>query len=69
MNINKFERLQPDRKVSYLKKDAVLIQSVIRGEFLISLFWTRDLIFEVFYLRNDSSIFEIKSYNRKQYVA
>lgn len=69
MDINRFNELEPESKVNFLKQYAVLVQSIIRGEFIISLFWTSDLIFEVFYLRNDTSIFEIKSYDRRQYAA
>ncbi len=69
MDISNFDKLSSSKKVSYIKKHAVLVQRIIRSEFIISLYWTRDLIFEVFYSRNDFSIFKIKTYDRRQYAA
>ncbi len=69
MNISNFNKLSPNRKVSYIKKHAVLVQRIIRSEFVISLYWSRELIFEVFYFRKDFSIFEVKSYDRRKYAA
>ncbi len=69
MNISSFNKLSPNRKVNFIKRHAVLVQRIIRSEFVISLYWTRDLIFEVLYLRNDFSIFEIRTYDRRQYAA
>ncbi len=69
MTIDGFEGLDMNGKVKYLRKNAVLIHSLIRGNMIISLFWTKDLIFEVFKTKNNREIYDIKSYNRFEYAA
>jgi hypothetical protein len=64
-----FNQLDRNTQIAYLRRKGKLIDTVIRGNFLISLYWTKELIFEVFLFRDNLDVFEIKIYDRKQYPA
>jgi hypothetical protein len=69
MTVKEFEGLSFNEKVNFLKKNATLVHSLIRGEMLISLYWSNELIFEVFHVKDTASIYEIKGFDRFKYAA
>lgn len=69
MTIDGFEGMSMDGKIKHLQGNAILIHSLIRGNLIISLFWSKDLIFEVFKTKNNGKIYDIKTYNRFEYAA
>lgn len=69
MTAFRFNQLNQQTQLAHLKRQGKLVDTLIRGNFLISLYWTKELIFEVFILKDTLSIFEIKSYDRNQYAA
>lgn len=69
MTTFRFNQLDRQTQLAYLKREGKLVDSVIRGNFLISLYWTKELIFEVFIRRNTSEVTEIKIYDRNKYAA
>ena len=54
--------------MEYLKKSAVLIHKIIKGNLVVSLFWSKDFIFEVLSPENKSQKLEIKCYDRFKYI-
>lgn len=63
-----FRHLGPDLQLAFLRRKGLHLQSLIRGNFIISLFWSENLIFEVFILRNNGKVFEIKCFDRHEYI-
>jgi hypothetical protein len=63
-----FQHLSIDQQLEFLRRKGLHLQSLIRGNFIISLYWSENLIFEVFILRNNGKVFEIKCYERHEYL-
>jgi hypothetical protein len=57
-----------DHKLDYLRKYGRHLQSIVRGNFIISLYWSDGLVFEVFILRNNNEVFEIKCFDQNEYA-
>ena len=68
MTTNGFTELAPNHQMDYLKKSATLIHRIIKGNLIVSLYWSKELIFEVFSPKNDLNEFEIRCYDRFKYI-
>ena len=68
MTASKFAELTPRRQMNYLRKTAILIHRIVKGNLIVSLYWSKDFIFEVFSPKNDLKFYEIKCYDRYKYV-
>jgi len=54
--------------MEYLKKTAILIHKIVKGNLIVSLYWSKDYIFEVLIPKNKMQKVEIKCYDRFKYV-
>ena len=63
-----FSELTPKNQMDYLNKTSTLIHRIMKGNVIVSLYWSKDFIFEVFSPRNNIKSFEIKCYDRFKYV-
>lgn len=68
MTTNAFIRLSTKNQMEYLKKTSTLIHRIVKGNLIVSLYWSRDFIFEVFSPKNNLHNIEIKCYDRFKYV-
>ncbi len=68
MTISKFAELTPKNQLDYLNKTAILIHRIVKGNLIVSLYWSKDFIFEVFNEKSDTKSYEIKCYDRYKYV-
>ena len=68
MTTNGFIELPPKHQMDYLNKTSTLIHKIIKGNLIVSLYWSKDFIFEVFCPKNNLDSFEIKCYDRFKYV-
>ena len=68
MTINRFSELTPKGQMDYLKKTATLIHRIIKGNLIVSLYWSKDFIFEVLNPKNNINHYEIKCFDRFKYV-
>jgi len=68
MTTTSFSQLPSKKQMEYLKKSAVLIHKIIKGNLVVSLFWSKDFIFEVLTPDNKSQKLEIKCYDRFKYI-
>jgi hypothetical protein len=63
-----FTKLAPKSQLDYLQKTAVLIHKIVKGDIVVSLFWSQDFIFEVLSPKNNTKNLEIKCFERYKYV-
>ena len=63
-----FSELPPKNQMDYLNKTSTLIHRIIKGNMIVSLYWSKDFIFEVLSPKNNIRNFEIKCYDRFKYV-
>lgn len=63
-----FSRLTYKKQLEYLKKTAILIHKIIKGDLVVSLYWSKECIFEVFAPANNLKNCEIKCYDRFKYI-
>ncbi len=63
-----FSQMTPKTQVEYLKKKAVLIHRLFKGDLIVSLYWSKDLIYEVISPQSRTNNIEIICYNRFEYV-
>ena len=68
MTPNGFTELAPDTQMDYLKKTSTLIHRIIKGNVIVSLYWSKDFIFEVLKPKSKANSYEIKCYDRFKYV-
>jgi len=68
MTTSGFTELAPKRQMDYLKKTATLIHRIIKGDVIVSLYWSQDFIFEVLKPQSSKKNYEIKCYDRFKYV-
>lgn len=68
MTPNGFTELAPDTQMDYLKKTSTLIHRIIKGNVIVSLYWSKDFIFEVLNPKSNATSYEIKCYDRFKYV-
>ena len=54
--------------MDYLNKTAILIHRILKGNVIVSLYWSKDFIYEVINPKNNVKKFEIKCYDRFMYV-
>jgi len=63
-----FTQMTPRDQMNYLKKTAILIHRIVKGNLIVSLYWSKEFIFEVFCPKNNLNTYEIKCYDRYKYV-
>ena len=63
-----FRALTPKRQMDHLKKSSTLIHKIITGNLTISLYWSKDFIYEVLNPKNKLNECEIKCFDRFKYV-
>jgi hypothetical protein len=68
MTVAGFSQLSIQKQLTYLKKKAVFLQKLLRGNISISLYCDKNCVFEVLVPRNRSVPCEIKCYERSAYV-
>lgn len=68
MTTNGFSRLSPRKQMDYLDKTSTLIHRIIKGDLIVSLYWSKDFIFEVLAPKNNNNNYEIKCFDRFKYV-
>ena len=68
MTINGFIKMSPQSQMDYLKKTSTLIHRIIKGNIIVSLYWSKDFIFEVLSPKSNVKRYEIKCYDRLKYV-
>ncbi len=68
MTTANFSQLTTKEQMEYLKKSAILIHKIIKGNLIVSLYWSKDFVFEVLSPKNKLQNMEIKCYDRYKYV-
>jgi hypothetical protein len=68
MTTSRFTKLPNKKQLDYLKRTAILIHKVVKGNLIISLYWSKDFVFEVLAPKNKNEHVEIKCYNRFEYL-
>jgi hypothetical protein len=63
-----FSTLSSKKQLEYLKKSATLIHKIMKGNLIVSLYWSKEFIFEVLIPTNKYNRIEIKCYDRYKYV-
>jgi len=63
-----FYKLNNRKQMEYLKETAILIHKIVKGNIIVSLYWSKDFIFEVLIPKNKMQNVEIKCYDRYKYV-
>jgi len=63
-----FTKLAPKSQMDYLQKTAILIHKIVKGDIIVSLFWSQDFIFEVLNPKNSAKNIEIKCFERFKYI-
>ncbi|NJN28570.1 MAG: hypothetical protein HC819_22635 [Cyclobacteriaceae bacterium] len=68
MTTSAFSQLAPKNQMDYLQKTAILIHRLVKGDIIVSLYWSQDFIFEVLNPKDEVMKFEIKCFDRFKYV-
>ena len=68
MTISKFTKMSPSSQMDFLKQQSTFIHRIIKGNVIVSLYWSKDFIFEVFSPKSREDKYEIKCYDRFDYV-
>ena len=68
MTTANFSQLSNKKQMEYLKKTAILIHKIIKGDVIVSLYWSKDFVFEVLSPISKVNNIEIKCYDRFKYV-
>jgi len=68
MTTTGFTELTTKNQLDYLNKSSTLIHWIIKGNVIVSLYWSRDFIFEVFNPKNNKKSCEIRCFDRYKYV-
>ena len=63
-----FSKLTSKKQIEYLKKSAIMIHKIVKGNLTVSLYWSKEFIFEVLAPTNKYNSIEIKCYDRYKYV-
>jgi hypothetical protein len=63
-----FSQLSYKKQLEYLMKTAILIHKIVKGNLIVSLYWSKDFIFEVLAPTNNLKECEIKCYDRFKYI-
>jgi hypothetical protein len=63
-----FSKLTSKKQIEYLKKSAILIHKIMKGNLIVSLYWSKEFIFEVLTPKNKFNSIEIKCYDRFKYI-
>jgi hypothetical protein len=67
MTITRFSELTPKEQMNHLKNTSTLIHRIIKGNIIVSLYWSTEFVFEVFNPKNNLKEFEIKCFDRFEY--
>lgn len=68
MTTKSFCDMPPKTQMDHLKQSATLVHKIIKGNLVISLYWSKDFIYEVLSSKNNQTNFEIKCYDRFKYA-
>ena len=68
MTTSVFSDLSPKNQMDHLKRTSTLIHKIIKGNMIVSLYWSKDFIYEVLRPKNDLREYEIKCFDRFKYV-
>ncbi len=68
MTPSAFSKLSYKKQLEYLKKTAILIHKIIKGDLVVSLYWSKEFVFEVLAPVNNLRNCEIKCYDRFKYI-
>ena len=63
-----FRNMPPKDQMQYLKKTATLLHRIVKGNMIISLYWSKQFVFEVLSLKLNDDTYEIKCYDRFEYI-
>lgn len=63
-----FRRMSPKDQMNYLKKTATLLHRIVKGNMIVSLYWSQHFVFEVLSLQDKDDTYEIKCYDRFKYI-
>ncbi len=63
-----FDQLDMTNQLNFLRNNSILVHKIIKGNIIVSLYWNRELIFEVFMKKDSFKVHEIKSFDRFQYA-
>lgn len=63
-----FTELTTRNQMDFLNKTSTLIHRIVKGNVIVSLYWSKDFIFEVLSPKNNLRNYEIKCYDRFKYV-
>jgi hypothetical protein len=63
-----FSKLTYRKQMEYLMKTAILIHKIMKGDLIVSLYWSKDFIFEVLSPKSNLKRCEIKCYDRFKYI-
>ncbi|MCK5278908.1 MAG: hypothetical protein KAQ62_25740 [Cyclobacteriaceae bacterium] len=63
-----FSELTPKSQMDHLKRTSTLIHRIIKGNMIVSLYWSKDFIYEVLNPKNNLKKYDIKCFDRFKYV-
>ena len=67
MTTTRFSKLTPKGQMDHLKNTATLIHRIVKGNLIVSLYWSREFVYEVLRPKNNLKEYEIKCYDRFRY--
>ncbi len=68
MTIKSFCEMPPKSQMAHLKQTAILVHKIIKGDLIISLYWSNDFIYEVLSPKSNRKDVEIKCFDRFKYI-
>lgn len=63
-----FSNLAPKSQMDHLKRTSILIHKIMKGNMIVSLYWSKEFIYEVLNPKNNLKTYEIKCFDRFKYV-
>lgn len=63
-----FRNMPAKDQMNYLKKRATLLHRIVKGNMIVSLYWSKEFVFEVLSLKNNINTYEIKCFDRFDYI-
>ena len=68
MTTTGFNKLAPKNQMDHVKRTSTLIHRIIKGNMIVSLYWSKEFIYEVLNPKNNLKEYEIKCFDRFKYV-
>ncbi len=63
-----FSKLPQESQMDHMKRTSTLIHRIVKGNMIVSLYWSKEFIYEVLNPKNNMSKYEIKCFDRYKYV-